>query len=287
MASDMSGMALQSLAPYYDTREDVKAAVDRGLDALGKLQGSASAGYGNSESDVQVIVALNALGVSLTDERFVKNGKTLYDSLMTYYVDGGDGTASFKHDAAGGGVSGMSTDQGMYALISLHRALTGANRLYDMSDAPGYTDDPDDPKNYTPEKEDEEKKEDPPVVIPEPVKVEVAEEKAVEDEAPRASADNKLKKITLNAGKLSPKFKAAKESYQLKLSAKKASVKIKPVKSDAKAKLQIRTGNGSYKTAAGVTVKLKKGGSRTVAIKVIAESGAAKVYRIKVTRARK
>jgi hypothetical protein len=287
MTSDMSGMALQSLAPYYGTRADVKAAVDRGLDALSKLQGGESAGYGSSESDVQVIVALNALGVPLTDPRFVKSDKTLYDSLMTYYVDGEDGTASFKHDAAGGGVSGMSTDQGMYALISLYRALTSAKTLYDMRDAPGYNGDPDPQEEEEEQEQEEEKVEDDTQKDVVAVTPEIAENEADEGEAPPDSADNKLKKITLSAGKLSPKFKAATESYKLKLSAKRASVKIKPVKSDAKAKLQIKAGDGRYKTATGVTVKLMKGRSRTVAIKVIAESGAAKVYRIKVTRARK
>ena len=131
---DMTGMAIQALAPYYKTNETVKAAVDKALDVLSGLQqgdgGFGSWGTVNSESCAQVIVALTALGIDPTcDSRFVKNGKTPLDALAGFYVDGG----GFKH-VADKGRDGMATEQGYYALASYYRYLNGQTRLYDMTD---------------------------------------------------------------------------------------------------------------------------------------------------------
>lgn len=64
---DMTAMAMQALAPYYDTDENVRAAVDKALDVLSAAQlptgGFVSWGSENSESCAQVIVALTALGI--------------------------------------------------------------------------------------------------------------------------------------------------------------------------------------------------------------------------------
>lgn len=74
----MTAMALQALAKYRD-RQDVEDAVQRGLAALSALQEPNGAYLSwdeeNSESVCQVIVALTELGISLDDERFVKNGR--------------------------------------------------------------------------------------------------------------------------------------------------------------------------------------------------------------------
>ena len=75
--ADVTAMALQALAKYRD-RQDVEDAVQRGLAALSALQEPNGAYLSwdeeNSESVCQVIVALTELGISLDDERFVKNG---------------------------------------------------------------------------------------------------------------------------------------------------------------------------------------------------------------------
>ena len=131
---DMTGMAIQALAPYYKTNETVKAAVDKALEALSAMQrpdgGFASWGTVNSESCAQVIVALTALGIDPTaDSRFVKNGLTVLDALAGFYVTGG----GFKH-VADKGRDGMATEQGYYALAAYYRFVNAQTRLYDMSD---------------------------------------------------------------------------------------------------------------------------------------------------------
>ena len=131
---DMTAMAMQALAPYYDTDENVRAAVDKALDVLSAVQlptgGFASWGSENSESCAQVIVALTALGIDpATDSRFVKNGMTALDALASFYVDGG----GFRHTASGE-LDGMATEQGYYALAAYYRFVNGQTSLYDMSD---------------------------------------------------------------------------------------------------------------------------------------------------------
>ncbi len=131
---DITGMALQALAKYR-YRDDVAEAVDEGLDCMSQKQdtdgGYASWGTANLESVVQVVVALTELGVSLDDDRFVKNGHTLLDNLLTFRQADG----SFKHTADGGGNSQMSTEQGLYGLVAAQRASKGQNSLYRMGDA--------------------------------------------------------------------------------------------------------------------------------------------------------
>lgn len=131
--SDITGMALQALAKYQD-QSQVKAATDRALSWLSKNQNSdgsySTVGEENCESTVQVLVALCELGISLEDSRFVKNGNSVLDGLMEYYVNGG----GFTHILGGGsGEDGMSTEQGFYALVAANRAANGQSSLYRMT----------------------------------------------------------------------------------------------------------------------------------------------------------
>lgn len=130
---DITGMALQALAKYQ-SQSAVKTATDKALTCLSKMQGS-KGGYAswetsNSESVVQVIVALCELGIDLNDSRFVKNGNTLLDNLFSYRnADGG-----FTHTANGNGNDQMSSEQGFYGIVAAMRAAEGKNSLYRMSD---------------------------------------------------------------------------------------------------------------------------------------------------------
>ena len=136
---DMTGMALQSLAPYYNTNPDVKAAVDKAIVCLSDKQYD-NGGYGSidgvcSESCAQVIVALTALGIDPeTDSRFVKNGVSVVDAMCLFAVESG----GFAHipDA---GINGMATEQGQYALAAYFRFLENKSSLYDMTDVDVYT----------------------------------------------------------------------------------------------------------------------------------------------------
>lgn len=131
---DITGMALQALAKYQE-QPAVAKAIDEALTCMSKQQlasgGFSSWGTENSESCVQIIVALNELGISLDDSRFVKNGNTLLDALMSYYNTG----KGFAHTADGSGNNQMASEQGFYGLVSAQRALKGQNSLYRMGDA--------------------------------------------------------------------------------------------------------------------------------------------------------
>ena len=133
---DMTAMAIQSLAPYYETNDAVKTAVDKALTWLGTMQkadgsfaemaGAAS----SSESTAQVLVALCAMGIDPTaDARFAKNSFHVLDGLLTFYT----GTA-FKHQASDATVDQMATEQSYYALAAYMRLVGGQTALYDMTD---------------------------------------------------------------------------------------------------------------------------------------------------------
>ncbi len=130
---DVTGMALQALSNYQDN-DNVRSATEKALDCLSEMQ-KENGGFEdfeteNSESSVQVLIALCELGVSVDDERFVKNGKSVLDNLFTFYENG----KGFKHiheDSK----NLMATEQCFYALVALKRARVGKNSLYDMRDA--------------------------------------------------------------------------------------------------------------------------------------------------------
>ena len=144
--SDMTGMAMQALASYYnkDGYEDVTVAIDKGLAWIEKNQLS-SGGFGTmntetSESVAQIITALCGVGIDCgEDVRFIKNGKWPMTGLFQYYMPEG----GFMHVAAdagnngggaGGIIDGMATEQGLYATVAYRRFLDGETFLYDMSD---------------------------------------------------------------------------------------------------------------------------------------------------------
>ena len=131
---DITGMAIQALAPYYKTNAKAKAAVDEALTCLSEMQYD-NGGFGSvdgacSESCAQVIVALTALGINPeTDNRFVKNGVSVVDAMCLFAVkDGG-----FAH-VPNGGRNGMATEQSYYALTAYYRMLEKKTTLYDMTD---------------------------------------------------------------------------------------------------------------------------------------------------------
>ncbi|MBP3359500.1 MAG: S-layer homology domain-containing protein [Clostridia bacterium] len=131
---DITGMALQALAKYQDN-ESVKAATEKALLRMSEIQcengGFSSRGTENSESCVQMITALCELGIPIDDERFVKNGNTMLDNLLTYYTEG----KGFKHTHEESGSNQMATEQGLYCMAAIKRAIEGKSSLYRMSDA--------------------------------------------------------------------------------------------------------------------------------------------------------
>lgn len=137
---DMTGMTIQALAPYYKSNTEVKTAVDRALDVMSGLQkadgGFASWGTVNSESCAQVICGLLDIGRDAgTDEAFVKNGHSVLDALMGFYVASAGGFAHYVKQNGELVVNGMASQQAGYALTAYDRFKKGRNTLYDMSDA--------------------------------------------------------------------------------------------------------------------------------------------------------
>ena len=131
---DVTAMALQALAPYYQEDSQVKEAVDRALVWLSGQQsengGFASDGSFNAEASAQVVTALAALGIDVArDERFVKSGGSALDALLRYHQGGG----VFMHTVEDG-ADQMATEQALYAMAAYVRQQTGRNRLYDMTD---------------------------------------------------------------------------------------------------------------------------------------------------------
>ncbi|MCM1987967.1 Ig-like domain-containing protein [Methanococcoides seepicolus] len=116
---DLTAMAIYSLAPYYNERADVKAAVDEAVEWLKTVQsdngsfscfGSAKT---NTESTAQVIMALTSVGVDPQSEDFTRNGNPVSALLGNQLPDG-----SFSHTPSSAS-NGMSTNQALQALGAL------------------------------------------------------------------------------------------------------------------------------------------------------------------------
>ena len=131
--ADITGMTLQALYPYRN-EAGVTEAAEKAIARLSAEQLSTGGflyGTGEtSESAAQVIVALATWGINPdTDSRFIKNGNSAIDNLLSYYVEE---DAMFAHQGAVS--NAMATDQACYALVAYNRLVNGKNALYDMSD---------------------------------------------------------------------------------------------------------------------------------------------------------
>lgn len=86
----LTAKSVQALAPYQN-RKDVSAAIDKALNYLSEQQLSSGGfvKYGDEdvEEDAAVLEMLAALGISLADERFTKDGHTVLDGMMGWYQD--------------------------------------------------------------------------------------------------------------------------------------------------------------------------------------------------------
>lgn len=152
---DMTAMALQALAPYYNSEKSyscrraegevsrtVRQAVDEAVTGLSALQHDtgdfSSWGTRNVESTCQVAVALCALGIDpLTDPRFIKNGNTLLDGILLYRMADGGFVHSFLYDpenptALPDQSNTMAGEQALYTMAALWRRQKGMRTLYDF-----------------------------------------------------------------------------------------------------------------------------------------------------------
>ena len=155
--TDITGMVIQALAPYYNSEESyqykqintenevnktVREVIDEALASLSKVQlengGFTSMEMENTESIAQVIVALTELGIDpLTDERFIKNGENMINALKTYQMEDGGFIHSHVYDEENPDSlpdesNSMASEQALYALISLYRFYNENRTLYDF-----------------------------------------------------------------------------------------------------------------------------------------------------------
>ncbi len=159
--ADMTAMAMQSLAPYYNSekiyeytdkkgnavKKRVRDVVDECITWLSAEQCEdgdfQSWGTANVESTVQVVVALASLGIDAqTDARFIKTAadgtkKTLFDGMLKYRTASGGFTHSFVNDpdnpsAVAGKPNTMASEQTLYGMAALWRQKNGMRALYDF-----------------------------------------------------------------------------------------------------------------------------------------------------------
>lgn len=154
---DITGMVIQALAPYYNSEEiytykqasikeevqkKVRDVIDEALETLSELQldsgGFKSLGVENTESTVQVLVALTELGIDpLEDERFIKNGNSAYDFIKNYQREDGGFIHSTVYDEENptslpDESNPIASEQALYGFVSLYRLYNGNRTLYDF-----------------------------------------------------------------------------------------------------------------------------------------------------------
>ena len=133
--SSATAVALQALAPYYNTNSKARPTVNRGLEFLSLQQDEKgrflSDGTASAKACAQVIIALTSLGIDPEkDSRFIKNGKSAIDGLLSFYDNNGgfaDTEDSTEADTA-------ATETAYAALTAYKRFIGGKTSLYDMTD---------------------------------------------------------------------------------------------------------------------------------------------------------
>ncbi len=136
--ADMTAMAIQSLAKYYNTNDQVKTAVDKALTLIESYDYHTY----SAESIAQLVIALTSVGINpTTDSRFQTVIENLFDNefvytgnletaLMSNYTDNQQ-FINENHAASG---NKMTTEQAYMAITALYRNANGITSLYDMSD---------------------------------------------------------------------------------------------------------------------------------------------------------
>ncbi len=118
---DVTGMAVQSLAPYRAYDNDIQTAVGNAVIWMTSLKTENL----SPETCAQLIAAATAQGINPEDdERF----SDIIDCLMRYSTANG-----FSH-TINGEYNQMATEQAFYALVSCERLSNGQTSLYDMTD---------------------------------------------------------------------------------------------------------------------------------------------------------
>lgn len=136
----ITAQALQALAPYCSSDSRVRTAAEKALTQLSMLQDSRGSfsceGRTETECCAQVIIALTAMGRDPDkDSDFVKNGSSVIDALLRFYIQGSGFSADGSTTA-----DTAATEQAYNALTAYERFRNGKSPLYDMTDIPTVAD---------------------------------------------------------------------------------------------------------------------------------------------------
>lgn len=154
---DITSMALQALAPYYNDNKEyeyklktsqktvnktVREVIDESIECLSKMQLDSgdyfSWGTQNVESTCQVVVALCSLGINpQTDKRYIKKGNTLIDGILKYKMADGGFVHSYTYDSDNPSSkpdksNSMAGEQTLYTMAAIVRNLNFERNLYDF-----------------------------------------------------------------------------------------------------------------------------------------------------------
>ncbi|MGI6169065.1 MAG: prenyltransferase/squalene oxidase repeat-containing protein [Christensenellales bacterium] len=158
-SSDPTAMALQALAPYYNSEERyeyerkadgriveqrVRDVIEDALDFISDVQqengGFLSDGEESCESNAQIILALCALGIDpVEDARFIKNGITVVDAMMAFrQPDGGfaHSLADTPSNSEAGNSNAIASEQALLALAALTRFSQRLHTVFDFRPEP-------------------------------------------------------------------------------------------------------------------------------------------------------
>ncbi len=125
---DATGFALYALAPYFDNQE-VKQAVEKAVNAISAEQNQNADIADNSNSLSMVVGGLCSCDIAyMTDNRLVKNGKTLLHALNDYNEADTDDFVWKKGIPEG---KPLATEQAFRALISYFNGY-----VFDFADLP-------------------------------------------------------------------------------------------------------------------------------------------------------
>ena len=145
MDVDITAMALTALAPYYEENSEAKAAADLALSWISEHQesdggfcSSMDTGTESSESCAQVLTALCSLGIDpQSDSRFIKNGNTVLDNLMSFRQEDGGFVHAYVYDASNPASIPDESDflaggQAAYALTAFCRYKNNMKNLFNL-----------------------------------------------------------------------------------------------------------------------------------------------------------
>lgn len=127
--TDVTSMAVQALAVHRDNTS-VAESLEKAVEFLSLKQNEggdySSYGTANSESTAQVLIALSSLSIDAeSDERFIKNGNTIFDGLALYKTSEGAYSHALSEEA-----SDLSTAQVLNSLTAYNLMKQGKGTLY-------------------------------------------------------------------------------------------------------------------------------------------------------------